>query len=351
MNVETNQKLIKFKQWAFPDWLDKAKARQQMRAQRRAQDSRLAAYRSSRITQRVLDLPEVKLAKTVAVYASTNEEVSTDSLAQALLTNGVKLVYPVTRDNKIELYPVESLDSLHVKGAYGIREPDGQPGEPVNINQADVILAPGVAFDIFGGRVGFGGGYYDRLLDQKRNNVVVIGLAFESQVVHAINTEPHDQPVDLVITDDAVYQPTLYESISNSEDETHQLAKSIITAGEHRVIALHGDLGAGKTCFVNGLAQALHTREAVASPTFVYCREYHGDQALIHADAYRLERVPEHETEYWAQLFESDAIVAVEWAERLGGLLPKTTLHCFSETASETTRRWTWFTAKRSKAE
>ncbi|MDP8245509.1 MAG: 5-formyltetrahydrofolate cyclo-ligase [Candidatus Hinthialibacter antarcticus] len=343
MNQDSMSRLNELKRIAFPELVGKQTLRDLMRKRRRAMDSRLSLYKSKRIAERILAMKELNNASTIAMYASMPEEASTDGLAQALLQRGAALLYPVTSGDAIEFYKITSLESLSVNGAFGIREPDINICPRVAIQEADVILAPGVGFDVFGARIGFGGGYYDRLLIQKREDALVVGLAFESQVVHAVETETHDMVMDVVATDDTLYRPHLSETVCENEDETRRLARSILEKKSDGVIALHGNLGAGKTCFVNGLAEALHTREAVASPTFVYCREYHGDKLLIHADAYRLESVPEYETDYWAQLFESDGVVAVEWAERLGGLLPKSAVHCFSEVVSENTRRWTHF--------
>ena len=350
MNQKNADRLNELKRIAFPNALDKQEARIAMRKRRRAIDSRLSLYKSRRIAERVLSIPEVQQAGTVAMYASLTDEVSTDAIAHSLLERGVMLLYPVTKGDVVEFHQVSSFTSLCKQGVFGIREPEVDVCPRADIQEADVILAPGIAFDLFGGRVGFGGGYYDRLLMQKRPDALVIGLAFESQVVHAVETEAHDVPVDRVVTEDALYHPQITETYCQSEEQTRALARSIIERGDQGVLALHGNLGAGKTCFVNGLAEALHTREAVASPTFIYCREYHGDQLLIHADAYRLERVPDHETDYWAQLFESEGVVAVEWANRLGTLIPKSALHCFSEVISEHDRRWTCFNTDTTKA-
>lgn len=334
------------KRIAFPDLLNKQELRKAMRKRRRAMDARLARYKSKQIAARALALEDVKQASTVALYASMPEEACTDDIASALLQRGASVLYPATKRETIEFYQIASIESLSAQGQFGIREPDPSCCPKVDIQKADVIVAPGVAFDAFGSRIGFGGGYYDRLLAQKRDDALVVALAFESQVVHAVETEAHDMAMDVIVTDEALYRPRMVETICQSEDETRQLAQSIIQQHDASLIALHGNLGAGKTCFVNGLAAALHTREAVASPTFVYCREYHGDKRLVHADAYRLETVPEYETDYWAQLFENDGVVAVEWAERLGALLPKSAIHCFSEVVSENGRRWTTFTSR-----
>jgi len=115
---------------------------------------------------------------------------------------------------------------------------------------------------------------------------------------------------------------------SNSIDETRAIARGLAESLKPgAVLALHGDLGAGKTCFVQGLADGLGITEIVNSPTFTIVKEYDGDLPLYHIDLYRIS--DEHEAldlgldEY---LF-GDGVAAVEWAERVEPLFPAHTVH------------------------
>jgi tRNA threonylcarbamoyladenosine biosynthesis protein TsaE len=123
----------------------------------------------------------------------------------------------------------------------------------------------------------------------------------------------------------------MIEIISHSESQTRRLAMRLasrLRAGD--VIALAGPLGAGKTCFVRGLAEGLGLDPAdVSSPTFIMCQEYEprpgkAGAVLVHVDGYRLTGDDELETIGWDEYLEvRDAIIAVEWAERLGDALPE----------------------------
>ncbi len=98
------------------------------------------------------------------------------------------------------------------------------------------------------------------------------------------------------------------------------------------VIALHGDLGAGKTTFTQTLAQALGVQEDVTSPTFVIMKGYElTDQPfskLIHIDAYRIEEIDEMRVLGFETLLqEKGSIICIEWAENIEALLPEDTLH------------------------
>lgn len=94
------------------------------------------------------------------------------------------------------------------------------------------------------------------------------------------------------------------------------------------VLCLHGDLGAGKTCFVQGLAKALGIRRPVGSPTFTLINEYRGQRSLAHVDLYRVRGAGDaFGLGLEDYLFHFDGIVAIEWAERVAELLPEECWH------------------------
>jgi tRNA threonylcarbamoyladenosine biosynthesis protein TsaE len=94
------------------------------------------------------------------------------------------------------------------------------------------------------------------------------------------------------------------------------------------VVCLHGELGTGKTCFVQGLAKAIGVRRPVGSPTFTLINEYRGQRGLAHIDLYRIRGAADAfglGVEDYLEYF--DGIVAIEWAERMGDLLPEGCWH------------------------
>lgn len=93
-------------------------------------------------------------------------------------------------------------------------------------------------------------------------------------------------------------------------------------------VALHGDLGVGKTTFVQGLAEGLGVREHVTSPTFAIYSVYRGSgRTLVHLDAYRIERAEQVEDLLLEEFLQSPWILAVEWPEKVGTWLPTDALH------------------------
>jgi tRNA threonylcarbamoyladenosine biosynthesis protein TsaE len=115
---------------------------------------------------------------------------------------------------------------------------------------------------------------------------------------------------------------------TNSPEETWELAAELadkLEAGT--VIALHGDLGAGKTCFIQGFAAALGIDEPITSPTYTLIGEYEGRLPLHHLDLYRLSGPEEALGLGLDEYFDVNGITAIEWAERAEGLLPDNLLH------------------------
>ena len=111
---------------------------------------------------------------------------------------------------------------------------------------------------------------------------------------------------------------------TNSEAETEALGERLakcLRAGA--VVALYGDLGAGKTAFVRGMARGLDIRESVSSPTFTIVNEYPGDPSLFHFDMYRLKNAEELYGIGWEDYLDRNGICVTEWSERIEEALPE----------------------------
>lgn len=115
---------------------------------------------------------------------------------------------------------------------------------------------------------------------------------------------------------------------THNPEETWELASELADGlGPGTVIALHGDLGAGKTCFIQGYAAALGIDDPVTSPTYTIIGEYEGRLPLHHIDLYRLSGPEEALGLGLEEYFDVNGITAIEWAERAEGLLPPDLLH------------------------
>lgn len=111
--------------------------------------------------------------------------------------------------------------------------------------------------------------------------------------------------------------------ISRSEAETVEIAREISkTLKPGDVVALCGDLGAGKTAFVKGVARYFDAADAVTSPTFTIVNEYNGSLDIYHFDAYRLENVSPDECDWLDDYLFGDGVCLIEWAENIEAVLP-----------------------------
>ena len=127
-----------------------------------------------------------------------------------------------------------------------------------------------------------------------------------------------------------------------SEDDTAVLGAALASLLPDRtVVALCGTLGAGKTRLVQAIAEACGIdRRAVTSPTFVLVQQYHGRRAICHLDAYRLRSQDEFLELGPEEHFQADGLVLVEWADRVGDLLPKERIEIRIEVTGDTSRRF-----------
>ena len=126
---------------------------------------------------------------------------------------------------------------------------------------------------------------------------------------------------------------------THCEEETEALGERLakcLHAGA--VVALYGDLGAGKTAFVRGMARGLDIRESVTSPTFTIVNEYPGDPALFHFDMYRLRSAEELYGIGWEDYLDRNGICVTEWSERIEEALPEDAVRVTIRRLSDTER-------------
>lgn len=130
-------------------------------------------------------------AKVIYAFAPTSKEP--DWLLNSL-PSGMTFAFPRIRDNRVDFYVVDELERM-TPGAFGILEPPLDEPAP----GPDLIFVPGVAFDMHGNRIGRGGGYYDRVLSRFAG--YRLGIAFDFQVLLSVPTDPHDKPVQAILTE------------------------------------------------------------------------------------------------------------------------------------------------------
>lgn len=180
---------------------EKAELRAHMRAVRAAmpEEERLRLARS--VEENLFSLPEISSARTVLLFYSFGSEVETSEMAARVHAEGKRLLLPFLEADGIEAAEVLPDDDL-LATDYGPREPVRRI--PVDPAEVDVVIAPGLAFDREGYRLGYGGGHYDRYLARMGHRALRVGIGFRQQLVERVPREPRDERLDLVVTDENV---------------------------------------------------------------------------------------------------------------------------------------------------
>lgn len=158
------------------------------------------APKSTRIIERLISLEVVAQSNSILLYYSSPLEVSTKELINRLLLTNKQIYLPSTRELEVTLI---NKNTEYIEKLMGIKEPKSPSRNlPASI---DLAVVPGLAFDTEGYRLGYGGGWYDKILEEI-NVKTIIGLCFQEQLVQKLPTESHDKPVDAIITDIEVFR-------------------------------------------------------------------------------------------------------------------------------------------------
>jgi len=157
------------------------------------------------VRKNLLTLEEFIDAKSVLMYVSFRSEVDTFEQLKGILCLGKKLTVPLvdSKQKTLTLYEIKDISELE-PGYMGIPEPNVNEDRKVDLKDIDIVVIPGTGFDLQGNRLGYGGGYYDRLLADTDKNIPKAALAYEEQIVEVIPAEPHDMKMDIIITDERV---------------------------------------------------------------------------------------------------------------------------------------------------
>ncbi|MFT3879472.1 MAG: 5-formyltetrahydrofolate cyclo-ligase [Gemmatales bacterium] len=164
---------------------------------------------SRHIVNQFMSLPEYHQAKTVLFYVDVRSEVRTRHSLPEALKSGKTIVIPwCTETVELALFRLESMDELAV-GMYKILEPKPElrmlPEKQVDPQSIDLVMVPGVAFDRRGARMGHGKGYYDKLLENTRQDTPLVALAFDCQLFPEIPVAPHDVFMHKIITEKDIH--------------------------------------------------------------------------------------------------------------------------------------------------
>ncbi len=160
--------------------------------------------KSMRIATRLEAMEEYQKASTIMFFLGFRSEVQTGMLVDKAIASGKRVAVPVTDVENRRLTPSLIVDfPAGLKpGPWGILEPKPEAMRPLDPEEIDLVVVPGVAFDTYGNRLGYGGGFYDNFLPCTREDAVFVALAYEIQVVPSVSAGPDDIPVHYLLTEE-----------------------------------------------------------------------------------------------------------------------------------------------------
>ena len=173
--------------------------RHKILAERAALSAGEVRKRSRHAQQQLLGSAAFAAAGVVALYAPIRNEVETGDLHRFSLMAGKRVLYPAVSGKMLVFRQVDEDSDLR-QGVFGIMEPKNSC-RAVDPAEADLIVVPGVAFDMSGRRIGYGKGYYDAALHSLEGMGKLFGICFDFQLVEEIVSEPHDVQMDGVVTE------------------------------------------------------------------------------------------------------------------------------------------------------
>ena len=161
------------------------------------------AVKSRAVAGQLEELPFYREAATIMFFLSFRSEVDTRGMVEENLAKGKRVLVPKSLPQERVLVPSQLLDLEKdlALGYYDIPEPRAEVLRPVEPAEIDLLIVPGVAFDLQGNRLGYGGGYYDRFFERLRPGVPLVAIAFELQIVSRVPIEPWDRRMDWVVTE------------------------------------------------------------------------------------------------------------------------------------------------------
>lgn len=181
--------------------MNKAEARAVMKAKRSKLTESDKQVKDNAIFMSLINDSVFIDSKIIFIYVSFGKEVDTLRIINFALSNNKIVCVPkvIGKTGVMKALKIDSLENMGTSD-YGILEPQDNAVE-ISKDEIDLVLVPGLAFDLNGGRLGYGGGYYDRFLSKIRKDALKIGLAYDFQIVEEIYTEEFDILINGIISE------------------------------------------------------------------------------------------------------------------------------------------------------
>ena len=180
----------------------KATIRKSIILKRKALSNLKQNEKSLIVTRRLLDMGEFKTSKAVFCFLSTAHEVKTEEIILKAFRLGKDVLVPLLNPQEGDMQVVRiSRDTRFAIGKYGVREPSLETREVVSSACIDFVIAPGLAFDIFGNRIGYGGGHYDKLFKNISKDVTRVAVGYDFQIIESVPHSDFDESVHFIVTE------------------------------------------------------------------------------------------------------------------------------------------------------
>ena len=162
--------------------------------------------KSKKICRNLIDTEHFQRSSVVMLYLALPHEVDATPAILYAWQHEKTVAVPKVSWQQRHMIPIEinSLETGFSTGSSGLRNPT--TGAPTPIEEIDLVVTPGLAFDVHGNRLGRGGSYYDRFFASEDMRAVKCGLAFSEQLIECVPMEDHDKPVDFLVTEEAVIE-------------------------------------------------------------------------------------------------------------------------------------------------
>lgn len=183
---------------------EKEQLRAQIRTERRQRGTEGALAEAPKFTEHLISLAAELDAKKVAAYLSTPDEPDTRGFLVWARNHGVQVLLPISRIDG--LMDWAEFDESEVQGPYGVPEPAGEVLPPNAIDDVDLIILPASAADAKGIRMGWGRGYFDKLLGSMENLPPTYAVVYDTELLESVPSEPHDYSVDGVVTPSGIHR-------------------------------------------------------------------------------------------------------------------------------------------------
>jgi 5-formyltetrahydrofolate cyclo-ligase len=182
----------------------KIKIRSNIQGERDSLDESIRQEKSHLIANKLMGLSQYGESSYILAYYPFRSEIDTRIIIRDAVTRGKKVALPRVGKRGLELFYIKNLEEDLEHGSYDIMEPIPSRCEKAATSHIDLVIVPGVGFDRDHNRLGYGGGFYDRLLTSIPVGVPRIALAFDLQVISEIPVSGHDLKIDILITESQI---------------------------------------------------------------------------------------------------------------------------------------------------